>query len=84
MAKKKIKLSERVILPEKYKLDGTQWLRDLPEHIKIQRRAENAARARTKEELEKEPEPGYGLDGYPLQGSAGPRYVKRRKDNGKV
>lgn len=67
MAKKKEALSARVILPEKYKLDGSQWLRDVPERIKIQRRAENAAREKTKEELERPPEPGYGLDGYPLQ-----------------
>lgn len=67
MAKKKVKLSERVRLPEKYRLEGTNWLRDVPEHIKIYRRAEHAARVKTLEELERPPEPGYGLDGYPLQ-----------------
>ena len=66
MAKKKRDNLSRVKLPEKYRHDVTNWLRDVPEHIKVQRRAENEARYRTLEEMQRPPEPGMGLDGYPL------------------
>ena len=54
--------------------DGTNWLWDLPQHIKIPYRPKN--REKDLEEQGREPEPGYGLDGYPLQNW-------RRKDAGK-
>lgn len=57
----------KIRLPEKYKAARTLWLRDLPDHIKIRRRAESYGREMTLEELRQAPEPGYGLDGYPLQ-----------------
>ena len=66
MRKKKENLSERVRLPEKYRMDRMDWLRDLPEKIKIQRRAGNDERKRTLEELQAPPAPGMGQDGYPL------------------
>lgn len=71
MAKKKINLSERIRLPEKYRYEGVHWLRDVPERIKIQQRAERMKKLQTLEELQAPPEPGYGLDGYPLQGWKG-------------
>ena len=43
------------------------WLRDVPERIKIQQRAERMKKLQTLEALQAPPEPGYGLDGYPLQ-----------------
>lgn len=67
MAKKRDNLSERVKLPEKYRRDGSWWMRDVPERIKIQQRSGRENRKQALEELQRPPEPGMGLDGYPLQ-----------------
>ena len=67
MAKKKVNLSERVKLPDKYKRDGLWWMRDVPERIKIQQRSGRENRRQALEELQRPPAPGMGLDGYPLQ-----------------
>ena len=67
MAKKKVNLSERVKLPDKYRRDGSLWLRDVPERIRIQQRSGRENRKQALEELKRPPEPGMGLDGYPLQ-----------------
>ena len=43
------------------------WLRGVAEHIKIRQQRERLAREEQARMLEAPPEPGYGLDGYPLQ-----------------
>lgn len=67
MAKTKRDNLSRVKLPEKYKRDGSLWLRDVPERIRIQQRSGRENRKQALEELQRPPEPGMGLDGYPLQ-----------------
>ena len=69
MATKKLRMSERVKLPDKYKHDGSWWKGDVPERIRIQQRSGRENRQKMLEELQRPPEPGMGLDGYPLQKS---------------
>lgn len=57
----------KIKLDEKYKAASTNWLHDVPEHIKVRQRNERECRKTELKELQREPEPGYGLDGYPLQ-----------------
>ena len=64
---KRVKLSERIKLPEKYRAQTPNWLTGIPQHIKIRQQKERDCRRMELEDLGKPPEPGYGLDGYPLQ-----------------
>ena len=50
-----------------------QWAKETQDRIKIQQEAQRMGRAEEEAALRAEPEPGYGLDGYPLQ--KGKRYV---------
>lgn len=74
---KKVKLSEKIQLPEKYKAKTVNWLTGIPQHIKIRQRQERECRRMELEDLGRPPEPGYGLDGYPLQ--EGKKYVANRR-----
>ena len=55
---------KNVKVPAKF----TQWARETQNRIKIQQQAQRLGRVEQEEALRAEPEPGYGLDGYPLQG----------------
>ena len=54
---------KNVKVPAKF----NQWARETQNRIKIQQQAQRMGRAEQEEALRAEPEPGYGLDGYPLQ-----------------
>ena len=54
---------KNVKVPDKF----NQWAREIQNRIKIQQQAERLGKAEQEALLRAEPEPGYGLDGYPLQ-----------------
>lgn len=54
---------KNVKVPDKF----NQWARETQNRIKIQQQAERLGKAEQEALLMAEPEPGYGLDGYPLQ-----------------
>jgi hypothetical protein len=60
---------KNVKVPQRF----NQWARETQNRIKIQQQAEWLGKAEEEALLMAEPEPGYGLDGYPLQ--KGKRYV---------
>ncbi len=60
---------KRVKIPAKV----SAWTKEETERLKARQQAERMGRAEEEAALRAEPEPGYGLDGYPLQ--KGKRYV---------
>lgn len=60
---------KNVKVPQRF----NQWARETQNRIKVQQQAERLGRAEEEALLRAEPEPGYGLDGYPLM--KGSRYV---------
>lgn len=43
------------------------WTKEETERLKVRQEAERMGRAEEEAALRAEPDPGYGLDGYPLQ-----------------
>lgn len=53
---------KNVKVPDKF----NQWAKETQNRIKIQQQAQRLGKAEEEALLRAEPEPGYGLDGYPL------------------
>lgn len=53
---------KNVKVPAKF----TQWARETQNRVMIQQKAQRLGRAEEEALMRAEPEPGYGLDGYPL------------------
>ena len=54
---------KNVKVPQRF----NEWSRETQNRIKIQQQAQRLGREEEEAALKAEPEPGYGLDGYPLQ-----------------
>ena len=53
---------KNVKVPAKF----TQWARETQNRVMIQQKAQRLGRAEEEALMRAEPQPGYGLDGYPL------------------
>ncbi len=54
---------KNVKVPQRF----NEWSRETQNRIRIQQKAQRLGREEEEAALRAEPEPGYGLDGYPLQ-----------------